>query len=255
MPILPLPRLYPGPSSAHAPLVCSAREEAPSAPQEATPSSEVPAATGQPLQVHLLLPAPVSVDAHAVFCRPACLCPRRLSPADHPTSMSACRGKKGHLLAFVPGAAKTYCTGKGFVSAGTTRSFTLPAVFAKQASQWKTFNPAASAVCTGANCPAFSIIECVPTGAAACKTDAQGNIGHGNTGGAGRVVAPGMPAWGVAGMLASTPHPDPTTLQVLATLAPTTRATCCTETTTLGERSKKFRVRKRSASPCVTYPN
>ena len=70
------------------------------------------------------------------------------------------RGKPGYLLAFLAGAARTYCTGKGFASAGSTRNLQVPALFASQAGQWKTVDAPPGAMCTGQHCPAYSIIEC-----------------------------------------------------------------------------------------------
>ncbi|GAB4816468.1 hypothetical protein N2152v2_003514 [Parachlorella kessleri] len=70
----------------------------------------------------------------------------------------------------------------GFGGAGAYRSLRLPDSFASQASLWVTEDLATGEVCTGLQCEALGIVECIPLGAAAAAVDGLGNVGCRNSG-------------------------------------------------------------------------
>ena len=102
-----------------------------------------------------------------------------------------------YALAFPGGAATQAVTAnrfcrivqgseEAFSGAGLFESMNLPKSQTDVAPTlgylWKTFDLNTGAKCTGAQCKAFAIIECVRRGSQRMQPDGQGNIGCANTG-------------------------------------------------------------------------
>ena len=89
-----------------------------------------------------------------------------------------------YLLAPVGPSVAAYCSRKGYAKPGAVRSGVTGAYTtnATAAARIRVANLATGAVCTGLACSFVRGVECVPAGRAACKADANANVGNSNSG-------------------------------------------------------------------------
>ncbi|GAB4819960.1 hypothetical protein N2152v2_007006 [Parachlorella kessleri] len=88
----------------------------------------------------------------------------------------------GYTADSAKAAADAFCRYKGYGSAGAYKPLTVPAQFVAGAGAWATYNLVTKEACSGPQCTAIGVVECVKQGATPLVKDAAGNVGCANSG-------------------------------------------------------------------------